>query len=257
MFEQDPVEDAEWGARWEWGALPGAPFADAQSDSDEHPELPAWLEKRAPEEPRPPKPLAPSGLGETEGSDPPIFGADASFAARRGVLIHALLERLPAVELDQREGRTETWLARNASDLDEAARTDIVQSALRVISDEAFAPVFAPNALAEIPLSAVVGGQVIAGIADRLLVTEDAVTVIDFKTARRPPLSIGAIPGSTMKQLAAYVAALKVIYPGRTVKAGVLYTQTPELFSLTESMLSPYNARFTDAHESFAMPELE
>ena len=39
-------------------------------------------------------------------------------------------------------------------------------------------------------------------------------TVFDFKTTRRPPSNVDTIPTGTIRQMAAYVAALEAIYPG-------------------------------------------
>ena len=47
----------------------------------------------------------------------------------------------------------------------------------------------------------------------------ERVTVVDFKTARRPPASLAEVPEATLRQMAAYVAALEAIYPGRAVRA--------------------------------------
>ena len=130
------------------------------------------------------------------------------------------------------------WLERQAGDLAPAEREEMFARATQVLAEPAFAEVFGPRALAEVPLAATVEGQVVMGTADRLLVTADAVTVVDFKTARRPPLSPEAIPDATLKQMAAYVAALETIYPGRRVEAAVLYTQTPQLFALPAARLA-------------------
>ena len=126
-----------------------------------------------------------------------------------------------------------------------------------VLDEPGFAPIFSPQALAEIPLAAQVQGQVVMGTADRLLVTPGKVTVVDFKTARRPPTALDAVPETTLRQMAAYVAALEAIYPGRAVEAAVLYTQTPQLIALPAAALAPYKAAFPDRQESFALPPLE
>ena len=53
-----------------------------------------------------------------------------------------------------------------------------------------------------------------------------------------PPACQGfRIPAGTLRQMAAYVAALEVIYPGREVRAGVLYTHAPALFELVPEAL--------------------
>ena len=85
----------------------------------------------------------------------------------------------------------------------------------------------------------------------------DKVTVVDFKTARRPPTSLDGVPDSTMRQMAAYVAALQAIYPGRKVEAAVLYTQTPQLIVLPPAELVTYKAAFSKGQESFALPPVE
>ena len=139
------------------------------------------------------------------------------------------------------------WLERQASDLDQASRREMFEHANTVLSNPDFAEVFAPTALAEIPLSAVVEGQVIAGTADRLLVTSDTITVVDFTTARRPPARLEDIPQSTLKQMGAYVAALEAIYPGREIRAAVLYTQTPQIFSLPQELMRLHKNAFQSA----------
>ncbi len=99
--EMDWVHDEIWTARAGHGALPPAPPRAPESvplpmGSDG---LPGWLHRAAGEEPRPPRPLAPSALGEDLSPDPPAAMAQA---ARRGTLIHRLLERLPPVAIAAR-----------------------------------------------------------------------------------------------------------------------------------------------------------
>ena len=95
-------------------------------------------------------------------------------------------------------------------------------------------PVFhvVKTTLAEVPLAAVVGGRVVSGTVDRLVIGENAIRIVDFKTARRPPTSLAEIPGAYVRQMAAYVAALEAIHPGVPVEAALLYTHTPALFVL-------------------------
>lgn len=257
LFEGDGLADDLWGSRWEFGALTGDAAPSAVVQAQEVADLPQWALQPVGPEPRPPRPLAPSGLGEVEGSDPPLAPDIAATAARRGVLIHALLERLPAVAPGERRRKAQEWLARQAADVAEQDRAEILDRALAVLDQPEYAAIFGPDALAEIPLAATVDGQVVMGTADRLLVTPEKVTVVDFKTARRPPADLAAIPDSTLRQMAAYVAALEVIYPGRKIEAAVLYTQTPELFALPPATLDAYKTAFSARQESFALPPVE
>ena len=257
LLGEDALADDLWGSRWEWGALTKEKPVRALTEDEPAVELPDWAMRPVGPEPRPPRPLSPSGLGEVEGSDPPLPPANAMSAARRGTLIHALLERLPHVAGEDRADNAGAWLLRQASDLSDAERDDILERALAVLAVPDFAAVFGPEALAEVPLAATVEGQVVVGTVDRLLVTPAKVTVVDFKTARRPPASAQEIPLHTMKQMAAYVAALEVIYPGRTIEAAVLYTQTPQLFALSGERLATYKSAFAAPQESFVLPPVE
>ncbi|MXO95972.1 double-strand break repair helicase AddA [Erythrobacter aquimaris] len=257
LFPDDALADDLWDARYEWGTLSDARLPDVSARRASEVELPGWASAPVGPEPRPPRPLAPSGLGEVEGSDPPLPPEIAAGAARRGVLIHALLERLPEVPQGEREARALDWLARQTPELAETERREMYERARAVLDTPEFTSIFGPDALAEIPLAATVQGQVVMGTADRLLVTAEKVTVVDFKTARRPPASLDAVPETTMRQMAAYVAALEAIYPGRAVEAAVLYTQTPQLIALPAAALAPYKTAFPDRQESFALPPVE
>ncbi len=237
LFDAQPLDDPIWGWRLEQGQrAPDIPHKSQQALPI--PEvLPAWATTPVGPEPRPPRPLAPSAGAEELGADPPLPPEQAAIAARRGVLIHALLERLPDTPRELRESGARAWLARRAPDLAQAERDEMLARALAVIDAPEWRDLFGPDALAEVPLAATVGTQVIAGTADRLLVLPDRVLVADFKTARRPPADLAGVPPSTLKQMGAYAAALSVIYPDRTIEAAVLYTQTPQLVAIPADVL--------------------
>jgi ATP-dependent helicase/nuclease subunit A len=153
-------------------------------------------------------------------------------AARRGTLIHQLLERVVPVDPDARPAAARNWLERSAGLADAAAREEIVEQVCGILSDPAFAPLFGPGSLGEAPLAATLpDGRVIAGTVDRLLVEERRVSVIDFKTGRVPPAEAD-IPNAHRVQMQAYADALRVIFPGREVRAVLLYTSGPSLFEL-------------------------
>jgi ATP-dependent helicase/nuclease subunit A len=153
-------------------------------------------------------------------------------AALRGTWIHQLLERLPSVSPDARAEAAGRWLERTAGVADAGVRKEIVDQVCGIFSDPNFAPLFGPGSLGEAPLAATLpGGRVIAGTVDRLLVEEERVSVIDFKTGRVPATE-AEIPNAHRAQMAAYLQALEVIFPGREVTAALLYTAGPRLFEL-------------------------
>ncbi len=253
LFDGPEIVDPVWSWRKEWGyrAEPLVPDDAAALVEQTVPDLPHWMVTPIGPEPRPPRPLAPSNAGEDTGAEPPLPPDAMRDAARRGSLIHMLLERLPDVPTDDRAAVAGGWLARQAGDLTETVRKEILASALGVLNHPDFAALFSPQALAEVPLAATVGGVVVAGTADRLLIEDARVTVVDFKTSRRPPATAAAIPAATLRQMAAYVAALEAIYPDREVRAGVLYTHTPALFDLAPDALAAHKSGLQAAQQSY------
>ncbi|QFT77674.1 double-strand break repair helicase AddA [Erythrobacter sp. THAF29] len=257
LFGEEEPDDL-WGYRRELGERAG-PLVAAESGSDraQRQRMPDWAAAPIGPEPSPPRPLAPSAAGEEQGADPPLPPDALAIAARRGVLIHRLLERLPDMDPGQWMEAGRAWLARQASDLGDPVLSEILSSALAVLGTPDFAEIFSPDALAEVPLAATVDGTVIAGTADRLLVTADKVTVVDFKTTRRPPRSVDEIPATTLRQMAAYVAALESIFPGRSVRAAVLYTHSPRLFEVPPGQIQLHKDRLGEAQESYAPLDVE
>ncbi len=257
LVEGDELDDPIWGMRCEWDVKPDPVKAQQVAKVETIPELPSWAQNPVGPEPRPPKPLAPSGLGDDYSADPPLTPDQLKIAAQRGILIHGLLERLPDVAPDRWSQAGMAWLERQGAELSAEDRNDMLASAIKVLEDERFAKVFAEGSLAEVPIAAEVDGQVIAGTIDRLLITEGEVTVIDFKTARRPPQNLEAVPAATLRQMGAYAAALAAIYPGRTISAAVLYTQTPQLIAIPQDVLEAQKTRFHSGEERFAPQSVE
>jgi len=251
VFATDPGEDTLWGHRLEWGYRAGRAEGEADQQGQDPITLPQWAKSPIGPEPRPPRPLAPSSAAEDLGAFPPIEQPISQSAARRGILIHRLLERLPVVPVGERRALAATWLEKQAFDLSIADKEEIVASVVEVLEHPDFARVFAEHGLAEVPLAAVVDGQVIAGTVDRLLVTKTQVTVIDYKSTRRPPNSASDVPTAVLQQMAAYHRALEAIYPGRPVRVGVLYTHVPRLIELTVDELSPHKHRLSGTQESY------
>jgi ATP-dependent helicase/nuclease subunit A len=196
------------------------------------PVLPTWAITPAPQEARPPRPLAPSQLAPDIESRPPP-SASLRRAAERGRLLHALFERLPATRFDERREHALRWLERSAGVDDLAFRIELVDAALTIIEAPEHAAMFAPDVLAEAPIAATLAdGTVVAGTVDRLLVTPELVRVVDFKTGRRVPATAAQIPDSHRRQMTAYGQALGIIFPGRLIELALLYTEAPRLLAV-------------------------
>jgi ATP-dependent helicase/nuclease subunit A len=246
-------DDPIWARARQLGALAPLPPVDAATQPAARPMLPPDLLDAIGPEPRPARPLAPSAMGEDAAAAPPTRpGPGARDAARRGTLLHRLLERLPDVAVDARSDTAARWLARMAGDMPDDERARLLQSALAVLDAPEWQAVFGPGSLAEVPIAALVGTRMVNGTIDRLVITPDAVQIVDFKTDRRPPDRLDTIPPAYLRQMAAYVAALNVIHPGRRVSAALLYTATPRLFALPEDLIAAQKLGLGATEETFS-----
>jgi ATP-dependent helicase/nuclease subunit A len=64
--------------------------------------------------------------------------------------------------------------------------------------------------------------------------------VIDYKTNRELPATPDRVPTAYLRQMAAYRALLRQIYPDRHVRCALLWTQGPQLMPLDEAVLASH-----------------
>ncbi len=193
--------------------------------------LPQWITQTAPEEPLPPRPLTPSRLENTEpAADSPLLTKDRS-AAKRGTLIHHLLEILPDITPAQRRHSAEILLKQQGIDADQCERW--IDETITILEDSQFAAVFGEDSLAEVPVTAMLeASQTLSGQIDRLVILEDSVLVVDYKTSRTIPQNAQAIAAHYREQMQLYVDTLHRVYPDKRIEAAILWTHAPKLMPL-------------------------
>jgi ATP-dependent helicase/nuclease subunit A len=116
----------------------------------------------------------------------------------------------------------------------------LVDSVTQLLGNPEFSEIFAEGSMAEASLSGSIGGQVISGQVDRLRVTDERVLVVDFKSNRAPPATPDLVHPAYLRQMAAYRALLQQIFPGRTVEAGLLWTEAPALMWLDAQLIEKF-----------------
>jgi ATP-dependent helicase/nuclease subunit A len=204
--------------------------------------LPDWAHRPAPPEPTPQRPLAPSRLGVDDTlARSPRYSATPQDRFRRGRLIHLLLQYLPDIAEARRAAAARRYLSQKNFALSEPAIEDIVAQAMTVLAFPDFAPVFGPGSRAEVSIAGLVPamgrGAAISGQIDRLLVTGQEILVVDYKTHRAAPISPDDVPKIYVQQMAAYRAALRMIYPNHRVRCALIWTDIPLLMPLAEAQL--------------------
>ena len=119
---------------------------------------------------------------------------------------------------------------------------------LALVAEDKFAAVFAPGSRAEVPI---VGrlerpGRApleVSGQIDRLIATDANVLIADYKTNQTPPRQLAEVPAAYLRQLALYRAVLAKLYPGRPVRAVLVWTEAPEMMEIPAEILDREMAR--------------
>jgi len=238
--QRDGCENSEQGLRY--GTLPEACQPSDLAPQAEELDLPLWVTTKAAREGRRRR-VTPSHLL----SNPPVEmavrspgeAADAT-VFRRGNLIHKLLEVLPEVPSDRRRQTAQKMLA-GYTDLPEGLSAQISSEVFKVLDHPEFSVLFAAGSQAEVSLAGsakgLPDGLYLNAQIDRLCVTPETVTIVDYKSNRPPPLNPEDVADLYLGQMAAYRELAREIYPGRTVKCALLWTDGPHLMVLPNALL--------------------
>lgn len=254
------------GGRTVWrlrSTLPLPPVErDAQPERPD-PAMPAWLLRPAAAEPEPRPPLRPSSaLSAADGTVPPAAPAPVPGAgdlhdhARARVLgrcLHTLLEILPGQPAGRRRPVADALLAARVPSLAPAERDAAASAVLAVLDSPDLAPLFGPGSRAEAAVAGSLplgpnGAEIpVSGQIDRLAVTAEEVLVADFKTAASPAASAREVPDEHVAQLALYAALAARLFPGRRVRALLVWTMGPSVHEIDPARLAAALARIKPA----------
>ena len=218
------------------GKLPNDPPAQEKPRAIEP--LPDWANVQAPDAPRAPSAISPSGLGGAKAL-PGDDGLDEDAALARGHLLHLLLENLP-------NAARSDWPAMAAAIiLDPTDCAALLDEASGVLQSPALAHLFAPGTLAEVPITAQIGSRRLYGAIDRLIITATRVLAVDYKSNRTIPANAAAVPEGLLRQMGAYAHALAQIFPTHQIDTAILWTGAPHLMPLDRDIVSAALTRAT------------
>jgi len=204
------------GSRYQLGAWADDSVGPAAAAVPLPASLPAWAIAAASAPPAPVRVFLPSALGGAKAVAAAPVDPEEDVLAR-GTVLHLLLEHLAGTD-------PAGWPAVAQA---MAATPEALDEAAAILNDPALAWLFGPESLAEAALSAPWNGGLLAGTADRLVVTAGKVTVVDFKSNAEVPAGPDAVPEAYLRQLGAYAHMLGGIYPGRAVETAILWTKGP------------------------------
>ncbi|MGC2524645.1 MAG: PD-(D/E)XK nuclease family protein, partial [Stellaceae bacterium] len=180
-----------------------------------------------------------------EGAEPPTMSPLKTAGRdrfKRGLLVHRLLQGLPELPLDERDAAARRFLALPTHALPADEQDDIRYEIMAVLEHPEFAALFGPRSQAEVPLVGLIPASTgtshaLSGQIDRLVVEDERVWIVDYKTMRPVPPDENAVAPIYLRQLALYCAALARIYPGRDIRCALLWTQGPRLMPISPEVL--------------------
>jgi len=216
------------------------PSPAAATPKPDRPELPAWLRQRAAPEARRGGPIAPSAAFDEDVGSSVQPGASAAVRRKvleRGRIVHRLMQSLPDIPPERRMAAIEQFLVRTAArEFSPAERAEIARQVSAILSDQSFAEIFAPGSRPEVPIVGRIPRQHaeplgVAGQVDRLSISGDTVLIADYKTDGMIPQWLDEV-SRYVTQLALYRAVLGRLYPGKSVRAALIFTTGPVLLEI-------------------------
>ncbi len=166
-------------------------------------------------------------------------GADALDDAKaKGTNIHRLLEVLPGLP-------KETWLSVADRLIGDGAENvaSLVDEVSAVVS--AALDVFEPTVLTEVELTAPLDGEHghIFGAADRVVVDNNTVRIVDFKSNTQVPAHPDETPEGLLRQMGAYLVAAEQIWPDHEVVLEIIWTRDASRMVLPHAIVREAFAR--------------
>ena len=252
------IEDNDNGEKiWRFRKEPPAAAAKASTAAvpaaiARSPEFPPWLRRPPAREAQRSVPISPSEAFEEDLGGAVAYSraspAERRKALARGRIVHRLMQSLPDIPPAGRKAAIEHYLKNAAADFAPAERAEMAQHVLTILNDLIFADLFAPGSRAEVPIVGRLGREGapalgVAGQVDRLAVTRDLVLIADYKTDRAPPSRLAEVPDRYAGQLALYRAILGGVYPGKTIRAALIFTEVPLVIELPHTVLDAALAR--------------
>lgn len=244
---------------------PEAAYNNRQTKSAD---LPAFLIEKPQPEPALPHPLASSGAAfmvETELHENPNFlpvspilgdipanikneqisdrGEHILKNIEKGIFIHNLLQYLPDTEPKLRKKLAKNYLNIYCGKAEnEILRREILQNVFAVLNNEKFSDLFGPSSRAETALQGFISvkgkKRAVSARIDRLALFDDYILFADYKTGYAPNKAED-IPAVYKMQMALYTALLQALYPQKSVRSLLIYTNSGLIFPFTEKELLP------------------
>ena len=148
----------------------------------------------------------------------------------RGTVIHKLLQYITNVDERDRPEAAEIFLKKELSEFSEDERKNIIYEVLELC--RAYPDIFVASSMAEVPIIGEIDGKIISAKIDRLVICDDKVIIVDYKTNRPAAKTKSDVPQLYLNQLDTYKKLLQKIYPDKKIQTFILWTNTCNMMKL-------------------------
>lgn len=149
---------------------------------------------------------------------------------KRGTVIHQLLQYITSIEAEKIPLAAQSFLKQHLADFSVDEHNKIIQEITSLYNS--FPYIFTPASMAEVPIIGELDGKIISAKIDRLVINDDSVIIVDYKTNRPAASSPEEVPPLYIKQLATYKRLLEKIYPHKNIETYILWTNTCNMMKL-------------------------
>ena len=234
MSEQDDMPILRYLHKGKQADEKGPVSDDKQIDLTSVKERYPWAFAPPVRDEEPMRPLVPSAMPEKQQAE--AFSSQAGHRARQeGLYLHHLLEELSPIAQSDRQIAA-MRLAEKAEarfgEINYKRRQELAEKMVRFTQDNRYKDLFTPQALIEFQISGIVGKRSVIGQIDRLVIYEDKLWLVDFKSGMpktdNPPMSY-------VLQLALYADILGQIYQGKQIQADIIWLADFSSSSISEA----------------------
>ena len=149
---------------------------------------------------------------------------------KRGIAIHKLLQYITNIDEANRYNACLLFLKKELPTFSDKEYEDISKEVLGLCNK--YKDIFSSNSLSEVPIIGEVDGKIISSKIDRLIIKDDVVIIVDYKTNRPAAKTLDDVPLIYLKQLSSYKKLLESIYPNRKVETYLLWTNTCNMMKI-------------------------
>lgn len=152
----------------------------------------------------------------------------------RGNIIHYYLERLSTDNQLTDAALTTEAAAQHSIDLSDPRLEEWLAESRKTITDlpEFFDPDNYDESFSELPIIYEHQQKRVFGIIDRVVITADQITLLDYKTHRGSSSDHTVLAQTFKQQLAYYKQGIEQLWPDQQARCGLLFTQTNEIIWL-------------------------